>query len=246
MKILVCISKVPDTTAKITFTADHTVFNEEGVQFILNPADEWYALVKALELKELQGGEVHLVSVGKADYDAVIRKALALGADKAFRIDADGTNAFFTASQIAHFAEGKEYDLILTGNETINYNNGSVGGMIAALLNLPYIPMATALEVNGSEATINREIEGGEEICTAKLPLIISCMKGMAEQRIPNMRGIMMARKKTLDVIEPIEIETLTSITKFELPEKKTGIKMIDAEHPEELIRLLHDEAKVL
>lgn len=246
MKTLVCISKVPDTTAKISFKEDNTSFNEEGVQFILNPADEWYALVKALELKEAHGGEVHLISVGKSDYDTVIRKALALGADKAFRIDAEGKEAYFTASQIAGFAAGKDYDLILTGKETINHNNGSIGGMLAALLDLPYIPLATSLAINDAEATLNREIEGGEETYTVRLPLVVSCMKGMAEQRIPGMRGIMEAKRKPLEVIEPVATETFTSIQKFELPEKKSGIKMIDADHPEELVRLLHEEAKVL
>lgn len=246
MKILVCISKVPDTTAKISFTSDNTAFNEEGVQFILNPADEWYALVKALEIKEAKGGEVHLVSVGKSDYDAVIRKALALDADQAFRIDAEGTDAYFTASQIAHFAKGKDYDLILTGKETINHNSGSVGGMLAAMLDLTYVPLATHMELTDSEVTLNREIEGGEEICTTKTPLVVSCMKGMAEQRIPNVRGIMAARKKPLEVVDPISVDPLTTVKKFEVPEKKEGIKMIDADKPEELVRLLHEEAKVI
>ncbi len=246
MNILVCISKVPDTTAKISFNADNTAFNKEGVQFILNPADEWYALVRALELKEQSGGKVELVSVGPSDYDPVIRKALALGADGAFRIDAEGTDSYFTATQIAEFAKGKDYDLILTGKETINYNNSSMGGMLAALLDLPYISLATKLEIENGEATLNREIEGGEEICSVKMPLVISCMKGMAEQRIPNMRGIMAARKKPLEVIDAVECEPLTKIKKFELPEEKSGVKMIDADKPEELIRLLHEEAKVL
>ncbi len=246
MNILVCISKVPDTTARISFNADHTAFNEEGIQFILNPADEWYALVRALELKEQSGGQVDLVSVGHSDYDQVIRKALALGADSAYRVDTDGHDPYYTATQIAQFAEGKNYELILTGKETINYNNGSMGGMLAALLDLPYVSLATKLDVEGTKATLNREIEGGEEICSVEMPLVVSCMKGMAEQRIPNMRGIMAARKKPLEVIQPIDSEPLTEIKKFELPEPKSGVKMIDADKPEELVRLLHEEAKVL
>lgn len=246
MKILVCISKVPDTTAKISFNADRTAFNADGVQFIINPADEWYALVRAMELKEAEGGEVHLISVGKSDYDAIIRKALALGADKAYRIDADAEDPFYTAGQIADFAKDKEYDLILTGEETINHNNGSIGGMLAAFLDLPYIPLATHLELEGKDATVKREIEGGEEVCAVALPLVLSCSKGMAEQRIPNMRGIMMARKKPLEVIEPSDVNALTEVKEFELPEEKGEIKMIDPEHPEELVKLLHEEAKVI
>ena len=246
MNILVCISKVPDTTARIAFSEDGKVFNKEGVQFILNPADEWYALVRALELKESLEGTVDLVSVGGAEYDAVIRKALALGADQAFRIDAEASDSYFTASQIATFAGTRGYDLILTGKETISTNNGSMGGMLAALLNWPYVPLATHLEVSGTAATLNREIEGGEEICTVQLPVVVSCMKGMAEQRIPNVRNIMMARSKPLEVIEASAVSPLTEVVQFSLPEKKEGIKLVDADQPEELVRLLHEEAKVL
>lgn len=247
MKILVCISKTPDTTAKITFTDNNTKFNEQGIQFIINPADEWYALVRGLELKEKSGGTVTLISVGGADYDPVIRKALALGADDAVRVNAETSDGYYIAAQIAHFAQAGGYDLIMTGKETIDYNGSGVGGMIAGLLDFPYISLATRLETEGNgEAEFHREIEGGEEICSVKFPVVVSCMKGMAEQRIPNMRGIMAARTKPLKVVDPVEADKLTQIINFELPEAKTGIRMVDPDHVEELVTLLHEEAKVI
>lgn len=247
MNILVCISKTPDTTAKIAFTDNNTKFNEQGVQFIINPSDEWYALVRALELKEALGGVVHLISVGEADYDPVIRKALALGGDEAIRVNTVPADEYFVASQIAHYAREGNYDLILTGKETIDYNGSGVGGMIAALLDIPYLSLATKLETEGKgEATVRREIEGGEEVCSVTLPAVVSCMKGMAEQRIPNMRGIMAARTKPLKVVDAIEAERPTVINKFELPAPKGQVKLIDPDNVAELVRLLHEEAKVI
>jgi electron transfer flavoprotein beta subunit len=246
MKILVCISKTPDTTAKIAFTDNNTKFSEAGVQFIINPYDEWYALVRALELKETQGATVHLVTVGGADTEPVIRKALALGGDEAFRINADSQDSYYIASQIAAHAKQQGYDLIFTGKETIDYNGSSIGGMVAELLDLPFISIAAKFELNGTTATINREIEGGEEIVTVNLPVAVSCQKGMAEARIPNMRGIMAARTKPLTVVEPVAVEALTSIVSFELPPAKAGVKLIPADNVEELVKLLHEEAKVI
>ena len=246
MKILVCISKTPDTTAKIAFTDNNTKFSEAGVQFIINPYDEWYALVRALELKETQGATVHLVTVGGADTEPVIRKALALGGDEAFRINADSQDSYYIASQIAAHAKQQGYDLIFTGKETIDYNGSSIGGMVAELLDLPFISIAAKFELNGTTATINREIEGGEEIVTVNLPVAVSCQKGMAEARIPNMRGIMAARTKPLTVVEPVAAEALTSIVSFELPPAKAGVKLIPADNVEELVKLLHEEAKVI
>ncbi|HEX5554765.1 MAG TPA: electron transfer flavoprotein subunit beta/FixA family protein [Chitinophagaceae bacterium] len=247
MKILVCISKTPDTTAKITFTDNNTKFDEQGVQFIVNPSDEWYALVRALELKEALGGTVHLITVGGPDNDPVIRKALALGADDAIRVDTDASDGYYVAAQIAHCAREGGYDLLLTGKETIDYNGSGVGGMIAGILELPYISLATKLETEGNgEATVRREIEGGEEVCSVKLPAVISCMKGMAEQRIANVRNIMMAGRKPLKVVEPVDADKLTEIISFTLPEPKSGIKMIAPDNVEELVRLLHEEAKVI
>jgi electron transfer flavoprotein beta subunit len=246
MKILVCLSKTPDTTAKIAFTDNNRKFVTEGVQWILNPYDEWYALVRAIEIKEKDPAAIlHLVMVGGSDCDVVIRKALALGGDEAIRINAEPTDSFFVASQIAAVAREGGYDLILTGKETIDFNGASVGGMLAGLLDMPFISLAAKLELSGNSATLVREMEGGEETVEIKLPLVIGCQKGMAEQRIPNMKGIMGARSKPLKVVEPLAVETLTETVSFELPPSKKGVKMVAADNPEELIRLLHEEAKV-
>ncbi|WP_336514192.1 electron transfer flavoprotein subunit beta/FixA family protein [Pollutibacter soli] len=247
MKILVCISKTPDTTAKIAFTDNNTKFAADGVQWIINPYDEWYALVRALELKEKDASTVlHLINVGGADAEPVIRKALALGGDEAIRVNSDSRDSFTIASQIATHAKSVGYDLILTGKETIDYNGSSIGGMVAELLDMPYISLATKLELSGTTATVTREIEGGEEIAEVSLPLVVACQKGMAEARIPNMRGIMAARTKQLKVIEPVAVEALTSISSFGLPPAKAGVKMIPAEQAEELVRLLHEEARAI
>lgn len=246
MKILVCISKTPDTTAKIAFADNNTKFAQDGVQWIINPYDEWYALVRAIELKEKDPSTVlHLVTVAGADTDPIIRKALALGGDEAFRVNADSHDSFYIASQIAEIAKAG-YDLIFTGKETIDYNGSSIGGMVAELLNLPYVSLATKFELNGTTAVITREIEGGEEVCEVALPVVVSCQKGMAEQRIPNMKGIMGARTKPLKVVEPVATEALTSVVSFELPPAKAGVKLIPADNPAELVRLLHEEAKMI
>ena len=247
MKILVCISKTPDTTAKIAFTDNNTKFAEAGVQWIINPYDEWYALVRAIEIKEKDPSTIiHLINVGGPDTDPIIRKALALGGDEAIRVNTSGHDSFSIASQIAEQAKTGQYDLILTGKETIDYNGSSIGGMVAELLDLPYISLATKLELNGNNATVSREIEGGEEICEVTLPVVISCQKGMAEQRIPNMKGIMGARTKPLKVVEAVTVEELTGVQSFELPAPKAGVKLIAADNTAELVRLLREEAKVI
>jgi len=246
MKILVCISKSPDTTSKIAFTDGNTKFDENGVQYIVNPYDEWYALVRALELKEASGGAVTIITVGEASDDAVIRKALAIGADEAVRVDANPVDAFFTSKQIASFASDKNFDLILTGKETIDYNGSQVAGMIAAEMDLPFISLASKLEVSGSTATADMEIVGGIEEVQVELPVVISCAKGMAEQRIPNMRGIMAARTKPLNVVPPVEASNYTNFESYSLPEAKSACKLIDPENMDELVTLLHNEAKVI
>lgn len=247
MKILVCISKTPDTTAKIAFTDNNTKFAQDGVQWIINPYDEWYALVRAIELKEKDTATVlHLVTVGGPDTEPVIRKALALGGDEAIRVNATGTDSFYIASQIAAVAQQGGYDLVFTGKETIDYNGSSIGGMVAEMLDMPYISLAVKFELNGTTATITREIEGGEEICEVPLPVVVSCQKGMAEQRIPNMKGIMGARTKPLKVVEPVATDSLTSVVSFELPPAKAGVKLIPADNAAELVRLLHEEAKII
>lgn len=246
MKILVCISKSPDTTAKIAFTDNNTKFAAAGVQWIINPYDEWYALVRAIELKEKEANTViHLITVGGADTEPIIRKALALGGDEAIRVNADSDDSFYIASQIAEIANQGGYDLIFAGKETIDYNGGTVGGMVAELLERPYIALATHFDISGDTATITREIEGGDEVIEAKIPLVVSCQQGMAQARIPNMRGIMSARTKPLKVLEPVAADRLTHITQFELPPAKAGVKLVPADNPAELVRLLHEEAKV-
>jgi electron transfer flavoprotein beta subunit len=247
MKILVCISKTPDTTAKIAFTDNNTKFAEAGVQWIINPYDEWYALVRAIELKEKDASTViHLLNVGVADAEPIIRKALALGGDEAIRVNTSPTDSYTVAAQIAAIAKTNGYDLILTGKETIDYNGSSVGGMVAEMLEMPYVALATKFDLSGNKATINREIEGGEETCEVELPLVVSCQKGVAEARIPNMRGIMAARTKPLKVVEPAQANALTSVVSFELPAPKAGVKLVAADQPEELIRLLHEEARII
>ena len=246
MKILVCISKTPDTTAKIAFSDNNTKFAADGVQWIINPYDEWYALVRAIELKEADPSTViHLVTVGTADAEPIIRKALALGGDEAIRVNADSHDSFYIAAQIAEVAKQGAYDLIFTGKETIDYNGSSIGGMVAELLDIPYVSHATKFDLADGAAVINREIEGGEETNKVGLPVAVSCQKGMAEQRIPNMKGIMGARSKPLKVQEPVAMDALTAIVSFDLPPAKAGVKLVSPETPEELVRLLHEEAKV-
>jgi electron transfer flavoprotein beta subunit len=246
MKILVCISKAPDTTSKISFIDNNTKFNEAGVQYIVNPYDEWYALVRALELKESIGGSVTTITVGQAADDQIIRKALAIGADDAVRVDAEPKDMLYVAKQVAAFAKDKNYDLILTGKETIDYNGSQVPGMLAELLDLPFISSASKLDVAGSVATLETDIPGGSEVIEVGLPLLVSCAKGMAEARIPNMRGIMAARTKPLLVVPAIHAEVHTEIKSYSLPAEKKGCKYVPAENAEELIDLLHNEAKAI
>lgn len=246
MKLLVCISKVPDTTSKINFVDNNTKFDENGVQYIVNPYDEWYALVRALELVEAQGGSVTTITVGSAADDPTIRKALAIGANDAVRIDADPSDPYFVAKQIAEYAKNESFDIILTGKETINYNGAQIGGMIAEMLNTPFVSLATKLDVANDVATLERDVKGGVEVVEVNTPFVLSAAKGMAEQRIPNMRGIMAARTKPLNVISPVEQKPLSSVVKFELPDAKSGCKYLEPENMDELVELLHNEAKVI
>jgi electron transfer flavoprotein beta subunit len=247
MKVLVCIAQAPDTTSKIAFTDNDTKFNEQGVTYIINPYDEWYALVRALELKEANiVSEVHLVTVGNAGSEAVMRKALALGGDQAYRINTESHDTYVIASEIAAFAQGKGYDLILAGKESIDYNNASVGATIAGALDYNFIGFATSLNLEGTTATVKREIEGGEETDTVNLPLVVSCQKGMAEARIPNMRGIMAARTKPLTVVDPTAVASVAEIVRYDLPPAKTGVKMFNVDQMDELVAALHNEAKVI
>jgi len=246
MKLLVCISKAPDTTAKIAFTDGDTKFDENGVQFIVNPYDEWYALVRALELTEANGGTVTTITVGTAADDPTIRKALAIGATDAVRIDAEPKDSYYVAKQIAEYAKANAYDIVLTGKETINYNGAQVGAMVAEFLDQPFVSLTTKLDVSGNVATLERDVSGGIEVVEVSTPFVISAAKGMAEQRIPNMRGIMAARTKPLTVVPPVECEELTSVVAYSKPDAKAACKYIDPENMDELVSLLHTEAKVI
>lgn len=246
MKYLVCISKTPDTTAKITFTGDNSAVDTNGLQYILNPYDEWYALVRAVELKEQNGGTVTVINVGPAANDSIIRKALAIGADDAVRVDTDPQSSLNVAKQIAAHAKEGGYDLIFCGKETIEYNGSEVGAMLAELLDLPFVSFGIHMDIEDGAAVITRDIEGGVEKAKVSLPVVVSAAKGMAEQRIPNMRGIMMAKRKPLKVVPPVEVEELSVVTAYEYPKAKSAVKMIDPENMEELVRLLKEEAKVI
>lgn len=245
MKILVPISKVPDTTSKIAFKEGNTKFVTDNVTYILNPTDEWFALVRALEIVEKAGGTVTVIHQGGADSEQFIRKALAIGAADAVRIDADALDGYNVALNIATYAKANAFDLIITGKETIDYNGFQLGGMIAEMMDVSFVSLASALEVADGKATVAREIEGGKEIVEIALPAVISAQKGMAEQRIPNMKGIMSARTKPLTVI-PALTESLTTVKVFDMPAPKTACKLIDPENMDELVNLLHVEAKVI
>jgi len=246
MKLLVCVSQTPDTTTKIKFANNNTEFDKDGVQFIMNPYDEWYALVRAVELKEQLGGSVTLLHVGPKSNEVVIRKGLAIGADAAVRIDAEASSSSFVAKQIAEYAKTEGFDVVFLGKETIDYNGSEVGAMVAELLDQPYISYGTSLTMDGTTATIDREIEGGKETVELDGPFVVSCAKGMAEQRIPNMRGIMMAKRKPIKVVAPVTTDDLAVIVEYSYPAEKTGVQLIDPENMDELVKLLHNEAKVI
>lgn len=246
MKLLVCIAQTPDTTSKISFNAEGTAFNASGVQFIMNPYDEWYALVRACELRETLGGTVVALNVGPAANETTIRKALAIGADEAVRIDCEPQGSAYVAKQIAAYARAENFDIIFFGKETIDHNGSEVGAMVAEHLELPYVSYASKLTLEGNVATLERDIEGGVEVVEVDLPLVLSAAKGMAEQRIPNMRGIMTARTKPLKEVAPVDFEESAKVVQFTLPPAKAGVKLIQPDHMEELVRLLHEEAKVI
>lgn len=245
MNILVCVSVVPDTTTKITFKDSNQSFNEDGVQFIINPYDE-LALTKALDITDSVGGEVTVVHVGLAKNDPSVRKSLAIGAHKAVRIDKDPEDAQEVANCISEYAKDKNFDMILTGRESIDYNSGQVAGLLAELLNLPSVNVVTELDVEGDTASLTRDIDGGREVISCKLPFVASAQKDLVEPRIPNMRGIMAARTKPLEVISAAGDTGYSSHVEYSLPEAKSAVKLIPADQPEELIRLLKEEAKII
>lgn len=243
MKILVCITHVPDTTSKINFTDNNTKFDSTGVQFIIGPYDD-YALARAIELKETMGATVTAINVGLAETEPTIRKALAIGADDAIRVNSEPTDSFFVASQIAAHAQG--FDLILMGRESIDYNSGVVHSLVGEMLGLPSFSPVMKLEIEGTTVKMSREIEGGKEILEASLPLIAGCQEPIAEWKIPNMRGIMSARTKPLKVVDAVAVEGTVKSQKFQLPAPKGAVKMVSADNVGELVSLLKNEAKVL
>ena len=245
MNILVCISNVPDTTTKITFTDNNTQFNTNGVQFILNPYDE-IALARAIELTDGGNGTVTVINVGNASTEPTIRKALAIGATDAVRINAEPHDAWFVAYQIAQYVKSNPFDLILTGRESIDYNGSKVAGMLGELLDIPSVSIIKKLDIEGDQATVEREIEGGKEVLTITLPFVAGSAEGVSEPKIPNMRGIMSARTKPLNVIEAVDVKTNSEIISYETPAPRGQVKLIGADDPAKLIELLHTEAKVI
>ena len=248
MKILVCISSVPDTTSKINFTPDNRKFDPTGVQFIINPNDE-FCLTKAILLKEKLGATITLINVGTAETEPILRKAYAIGADDIIRIDATPTDALMVATEIAKVAKEGAYDLIICGKESLDYNGGMVGGYLAALLDLPFINKCIGLEIEGNSVTAAREIEGGKELLSASLPLVIAGQKGLTQEkdlRIPNMRNLMAARTKTIEVRAAEAASKGTTIVGFEKMPAKQPVKMIAADDLDTLINLLENEAKVI
>jgi len=248
MKILVCISHVPDTTSKINFTENDTKFDTNGVQFVINPYDE-FCLTRAMWFKEKQGASVTIVNVGGPETEPTLRKALAIGADNAIRVNVNPTDGFQVAKELAAVVKNGEFDLVLAGKESADYNGQMVPGMLAALTDYNFINGCVGLELEGTTVSATREIDGGNETLSTSLPLIIGGQKGVVEEkdlRIPNMRGIMMARKKPLQVVEPVGEEASTNIQSFEKPAAKGAVKLVDADNVDELISLLHNEAKVI
>ncbi|PIB30384.1 electron transfer flavoprotein subunit beta/FixA family protein [Maribacter sp. 4G9] len=246
MKILVCISNVPDTTSKINFTDGDTKFDTTGVQFVINPNDE-FGLTRAMWFKEKQGATVHVATVGDASVEPTMRKALAIGADEAIRVNAVPTDGFFVAQQLAEVVKNGGYDLVIGGRESIDYNGGMVPGILASLLDMNFVNTCIKLEIEGDNVTAVREIDGGKETLSTSLPLVVGGQKGLVEEsdlKIPNMRGIMMARQKKLNVVEPVEGVKATEDVKFDKPAPKGEIKLVET--VDELVSLLHNEAKVI
>ncbi|BDC99052.1 electron transfer flavoprotein subunit beta/FixA family protein [Persicobacter psychrovividus] len=245
MKILVCITHVPDTTAKIAFTDSNTKFDESGVQFIIGPYDD-YALARAVELKAAHNGTVTVLNVGLANTEPTIRKALAIGADDAIRVNAAPTDSFFVASQIAAVAKDGNYDLILMGRESIDFNSGVVHALVGELLGLVSVSPVMKLEVKDGVAIMDREIEGGKQSVEIPLPFVAGCQEPIAEWKIPNMRGIMTARTKPLQVVEPVGAEEQVKLDQYSLPEAKGAVKIVQQDQIDDLVKMLQNEAKVL
>lgn len=248
MKILVCISSVPDTTSKISFTADQSAFDKNGIQWVINPLDE-FVLSRAIQLQASLGASVTVVNVGGAENESVIRKALAIGANDAIRINTEPKDSFSTAKEIANIAKDGGYSLVLCGKESIDYNGSAVPAMLAQMLDYQFVNAAVKLEVKDSTAEITREIDGGKETIELKFPVVVAGQKGLVDEKeliIPNMRGIMTARTKPLNVVEPISNGVKVQNLNFENTPSRAAVKMVSADNLDELVRLLHEEAKVI
>ena len=248
MKILVCISHVPDTTSKINFVNGDSEFDTNGVQYVINPNDE-FGLTRAIWFQEQQGSNVTVVNVGTPDTEPTLRKALAIGANEAIRINAAATDGFYVAKQLAEVIKTGSYDLIICGKESLDYNGGMVPGMLAGLLGYNFVNSCTELTVDGTSAKASREIDGGKELISTSLPLIVGGQKGLVEEkdlRIPNMRGIMTARTKVLTVLEPITASVETKAVKFEKPAPKSAVRLFTTDDLDGLVNALHNEAKVI
>jgi electron transfer flavoprotein beta subunit len=246
MKILVCISHVPDTTSKINFNADQTQFDTNGVQYVINPNDE-FGLTRALWFKEKQGAIVHVANVGGSETEPTLRKALAIGADEAIRVDQPATDGYSVAQALAPIVKEGQYDLVIAGRESIDYNGGMVPGMLAKICDYAFVNTCIGLEIEGNTATAVREIDGGKETLNANLPLVIGGQKGLVEEsdlRIPNMRGIMQARTKPLHVKSSQNPTAKSQTLRYEKPAPKQAVTLVD--NAEQLINLLHNEAKVI
>jgi electron transfer flavoprotein beta subunit len=249
MKILICLSNVPDTTTKIKFTGDNKQFDATGVQWIINPWDE-LALTRALELKETSGNtieKVTVITVGAAETEPTLRKALAIGADDAVRIDTEAKDAYQVAAQLTNYVQQNPYDIILAGIESSDYNHSMVGGMLAEFIDSPSISSVSGISLEGGQIIINREIDGGQEVLETSPPFVAIVQKGIAkEPRIPSMRGIMMARSKPLNVVPSSEVEAMTEFTSFEMPPAHAQCNMIDEENIDELVNVMKTNLKIL
>lgn len=245
MKILVCITHVPDTTSRIAFVENNTKFDNTNIQYIIGPYDD-YAISKAVDMKTTHQAEVTVLNVGAADTDPTLRRALAIGADKAIRVNAEPVDSFFVAFQIAQVAKERGFDLILMGRESIDYNGGIVHAMVGELLGIPAFSPVMQMDIDNDKVSMAREVEGGKEFIETHLPLVAGCQEPIAEWKIPNMRGIMTARTKPFEVLEPHESAFRSVNESYAVPEKKKVVKLIDPDAVEELINLLKNEAKVI
>jgi len=248
MNILVSISSVPDTTSKINFTDNNTKFDSNGIQFVINPYDE-FGLTRAMMMKESTAGKVTVITVGDATVEPVMRKALAIGADDAVRINMVPKDSFSVALEISNYINQNNFDIIIAGRESIDYNGGAVPAMIAEMTDLPFVNACIGLEIDGENAKLVREIDGGKEMISCSLPMVVGGQKGLvleSDLRIPNMRGIMQSRTKPLSVVELTSSNTYSSSVSFAKPEEKGGCKLVDESNVSELVDLLHNEAKVI